>query len=171
MGELWTAIGAVSGAGASAVTVAAWWTQWRRTLKVDREAIARDSRAAQGRAALVIALAPWTSNATIEVRITNGGSTAITGVEVTEVRRRPECPGDSWLLDPTSGPNARTACLLQPGESLVAKVQLIDDSGEPVSQAPGIGLVVIFNFQDADGHGWLREMGRPPQQYEVQPAA
>lgn len=78
MGELWSAIRALSGAGAmDAVTVAAWWTQHRRTLAVDRETTARDAKTAQGRAALVIASAPWTSSTTINVQITNGGSTAI----------------------------------------------------------------------------------------------
>jgi hypothetical protein len=171
MGELWSAIGALSGAGALAVTVAAWWTQRRRALTADREAAARDARVAQGRAALVIASAPWTSSTTIEVQITNGGSTAVTDVELMDVRRHPAPPGDGWRLDAASGPNARTACLLQPRESLAAKVQLVDGSGEPVSQAAGIGLVVVFRFLDADGQWWRREMGRPPQRYDVQPAA
>jgi hypothetical protein len=48
-------------------------------------------------------------------------------------------------------------------------VELIDGSGEPVSQAAGIGLVVVFRFLDADGQWWRREMGKPPQRYEVQP--
>jgi hypothetical protein len=170
VGELWSAIGALSGAGAMAVTVAAWWTQHRRTLAADREATARDAKAAQGRAALVIASAPWTSSTTIHVQITNGGSTAITDVEVIDVRRHPALPGDSWRLATASGPNSRTACLLQPRESLTAKVELIDGSGEPVSQAAGIGLVVVFRFLDADGQWWRREMGRPPQRYEAQPA-
>lgn len=171
MGELWSAIGAISGAGGMAVAVAAWWTQHRRTLAVDREAAARNARAAQGRAAAVIASAPWTSGTTIDVQITNGSPTAVTDVEVIDVRRHPALPGDGWRLDPTSGPNTQTACLLQPRKSFAAKVQLIDGSGEPVSHASGIGLVLVFRFLDADGQWWRREMGRPPQQYEVQPAA
>ncbi|MEV5907779.1 hypothetical protein AB0M00_02570 [Streptomyces chartreusis] len=171
MGELWSAIGALSGAGALAISVAAWWTQRRRTLTVDREAAARDAKAAQGRAALVIASAPWTSNTTIDVQITNGGSTAITDVELIDVRRHPAPPGDRWRLDPASSTNARTACLLQPRESLVAKVQLLDGSGEGVGRAAAAGLVVVFRFLDTDGQWWRREMGRPPQLYEVQPGA
>jgi hypothetical protein len=171
MDELWSAIGALSGAGALAVTAAAWWTQRRRMLTVDREAAARDAKAAQGRAALVIASAPWTSSTTIEVQITNGGSTAITDVELIDVRRHPSAPGEGWRLDPASRPNAQTACLLHPRESLVAKVQLIDTSGEPVSQAASVVLMVVFRFLDAEGQWWRREMGRPPQQCEVQPAA
>jgi hypothetical protein len=171
MGELWSAIGALSGAGAMAVTIAAWWTQHRRTLTADRETTARDAKAAQGRAALVIASATWTSVTTIDIQITNGGSTAITDVEVIDVRRHPALPGDGWRLAPATGPNARTACLLQPRESLASKVQLIDASGEPVSQAASIGLMVVFRFLDADGQWWRREMGRPPQRDEVQPAA
>ncbi|WP_129799407.1 hypothetical protein [Streptomyces sp. F001] len=171
MDELWSAIGALSGAGALVVTLAAWWTQHRRTLTVDREATARDARAAQGRAALVIASAPWSSSTTIDVQITNGGSTAITDVEVIDVRRHPAHPGEGWRLASTPIPTSRTACILHPRESLAVKVELIDASGEAVSQATGMGLVVVFRFMDADGQWWRREMGRPPERYEIQPAA
>jgi hypothetical protein len=171
MGELWSAIGALSGAGALAVAVAAWWTQHRRTLAVDREATAHRANAAQGRAALVIASAPWTSSTTIDVQITNGGSTAIMDVELVDVRRHSAPSHDGWRLDPAAMPNARTACLLQPQESLTAKVQLIDGSAELVSQAASVGLVVVFRFRDTDGQWWRREMGKPPQRHDVQPAA
>lgn len=169
MGELWTAIGALSGVGALVATVASWWTQHRRTLTADREATARDAEAAQGRAALVIASALWTSSTTIDVQITNGGAAAITDLELVDVRRRPASPDDGWRLDPAFGSNAHTACLLQPRESLSVKVQLLDGSGEPLSQIADVGLV--FRFLDADGQWWRREMGKPPQRDDVQPVA
>lgn len=171
VGELWSAIAALSGAVASAAAIAAWWTPYRRTLAVDREATVHAARRAEARAASVIVSARWTSDTAIDVRITNGGSTAITDVEVMDVRRHPGHPGDRWQLAPASEPNAQTVCLLQPRESLAAKVQLIDASGAPVSQAPDIVLVVVFRFLDADGRWWRREMGRPPHQCEVQPFA
>lgn len=171
MGELWSAIGALSGVGALIVTGAAWWTQHRRTLALDREATERDARSARGRAALVIATAPWVSNTAIEVQVTNGGSSAVTDVEVIDVRRQHALPDEGWRLAPVAIPNALAACILQPRESLRAQIQLIGASGETLSQATSIGLVVVFRFRDADGRWWRREMGRPPECYEILPSA
>ncbi|GAB7109723.1 hypothetical protein JCM4814A_80380 [Streptomyces phaeofaciens JCM 4814] len=125
------------------------------------------ARAAQGRASLVTASVLWSSSTTLDVCITNGGTSAIGDVEVLDVRQAPSQDAAGWRLNPSIRPNAKNACVLQPQETLTARVQLIDLLSEPVRPVPDARLVIVFGFRDADGQWWRREIGKPPQPWEA----
>lgn len=168
MGEAWT-VG--STLAALLVAVAAFLVPHRRALKAEREAAAVQARSAAGRASLVTASTPWSSSTTIDVMITNGAPTAIADVDLLSVRAAAADPEATWRLNPNISHNTAEACILQPGESLTSRVQLLDAGGVPLSPTPGMRLVITFGFRDADGQWWKRDIGHPPQRCETRPVA
>ncbi|MCX5361117.1 hypothetical protein OG864_20630 [Streptomyces sp. NBC_00124] len=102
--------------------------------------------------------------------ITNGAPTAIADVDLLRVSAAVE-PERTWRLNPNISHNTSTACILQPGESLTSRVQLLDAAGVPVSPALNMKLVITFSFRDADSQWWKRDIGQPPQRCEARPVA
>lgn len=167
MGEAWS-VGSTLAALLTAI--AAFLVPHRRAVKADIEAATLQARSAAGRASLVTTSAPWSSSTTIDVVITNGGPTAVADVDLLRVSAATE-PEGTWRLNPNISHNATTACILQPGESLTSRVQLLDAAGVPVSPVPDMRLVITFSFRDADGQWWKRDIGQPPQRCGTRPVA
>lgn len=167
MADVWNVVSTVIAAGGVGVAVASLWIPHRRAVRADQEATDRVAMAAQGRASLVTASVLWSSSTTLDVCITNGGMSPIGDVEVLDVRQAPSQGAVGWRLNPNIRPNAKTACILQPQEKLMARVQLIDPLSEPVRPAPDARLVIVFGFRDTGGQWWKREIGKPPQPWEA----
>ncbi|MGW1495224.1 hypothetical protein [Streptomyces sp. NPDC002402] len=168
MGEAWT-VG--STLAALLIAVAAFLVPHRRAQKAESEAAAVQARSAAGRASLVTASTPWSSSTTIEVVISNGAPTAIADVDLLSVRPAAAEPEGTWRLNPNISQNTAEACILQPGESLTSRVQLLGVGGVPVAFMPGMRIVITFGFRDADGQWWKRDIGQPPQRCETRPVA
>lgn len=167
MGEAWS-VGSTLVALLTAI--AAFVVPHRRARKADSEAAVLQARSAAGRASLVTASAPWSSSTTIDVVITNGAPAAIADVDLLRVNTAVE-PQVTWRLNPNISNNTSTACILQPGESLTSRVQLLDAGGVPVSPERDMRLVITFGFRDTDGQWWKRDIGQPPQPCETRPVA
>lgn len=167
MGEAWSVGSTVA---ALLTAIAAFMIPHRRARKAASEAAVLQARSAAGRASLVTTSAPWSSSTTIDVVITNGAPTAIADVDLLRVSAAVE-PQGTWRLNPNISNNTSTACILQPGESLTSRVQLLDAAGVPVSPARDVRLVITFGFRDADGQWWQRDIGQPPQPCETRPVA
>jgi hypothetical protein len=167
MADVWNVASTVIAAGGVGVAVASLWIPHRRCVKADQEATDRAAKAAQGRASLVTASVPWSSSTTLDVCITNGGPSAIGDVEVLDVRQAPSGGGVGWRLNPSIRPNTKGACILQPQETLTARVQLINPHDEPVRPVSDARLVIVFGFRDTEGQWWKREIGKPPQPWHA----
>jgi len=167
MGEAWVTGIALAGL---LVSFAAFLLPHRRALRAEREAAASKERSAAGQASLVTASVHRLDGATTEVVITNGAPTPIADVDLLDVRMEGVEPRSGWRLDPEVARNDRTACVLQPLQSLRSHVQLLDSTGLPVQPAPDTALVISFGFRDADGQWWERDIGRPPQPRDHRPA-
>jgi len=151
------------------VSFAAFLFPHRRALRAEKEAATSKERSAAGHASLVTASVHRSDSTTTEVVITNGAPTPVADVDLLDVRVKGVVPRNTWRLDPEAARNDRTACVLQPLQSLCSHVQLFDPSGLLIQPAPDTDLVISFGFRDADGQWWERDIGLPPQRRDHRP--